>query len=1395
MLKHLDIIMRSLLTIILIGLYFQLIAQPETPFFKHITVEQGLSNNWVKTIVKDKEGFMWFGTFNKLNRFDGNHFMTFSNTNYAGLKDNFIQSVAVDSDDNIWVGTFSGGLSKFDKKTETFENFMPEVANKSSISSSKINTLLINQKNQLWIGTDKGLNLFQPNSKSFKHFEDDDNAINLLLNGKIQALFEDSKGNIWIGSDKGLCFYHSKKKTFKQINRSNNYFRTSQIRAIYEDKFGNIWIGTSTGTIEKYDLESQQFTTFELISDNRITKNAILDIKGDGDNEIYIATEGDGLFIYNINKKQFSNFVSNPIESRTINSNSIHSFYFDTESQILWIGTYNGGINYFSKWDKPFQLFRAKVNGLNNNYINAFAEDKNGNWWIGTDGGGLNFYDTKSKKYRYFHKQTHNLQSDAVLSLLCDSKNNIWVGSYNGGLDVLKNGQSSFINYTPNPSDNHSISGQNISAIYEDKSGNIWVGTMNNGLNLYNKTADNFTHFQHNPKDSTSIIDNFIYGILEDSYGRILVQTGKGLEIFNTDNQTFERFNNYFKVDFNVPVSLLEDSRNNLWIGTQENGIFRIDRTKQEVKHFTVNDGLISNAIAALLEDDYGNIWISSVEGLCKMEGIVQYPESINIKKYISKDGLQGSEFKRNAVAKLQNGHLVFGGQNGFNVFNPVKVKDNPFTPPVVITDFKLFNKSINFKENDILNSTISTSTTFTLTHQQSVFTFEFAALNFIHSEKNQYAYKLEGLEKEWNYVGTKNEATYTNLDAGTYTFRVKACNNDGVWNEKGIAVKVIVLPPWWEDNRYRLPIFFLLILLLFGYYKFRTYQYRLTQKQLKHQVDIRTADLQKANKIVKERQEEILKQNETLSQKNQELARKATAIRKMSAEIEELSEARIRFFTNISHELRTPLNLILWPLEELLKGDKLPKDVLKQKYNLMYSNADKLIRLINQLLDFRKIETGALQLKLEQKDIIRTVNNTMNRFYEWSVRKSIEFKLMTEIESCEFYFDEDKLDKILSNLISNAFKFVNDNGQIHVFIRKDETNQSIEIKVKDNGQGISESKLPYIFNRFFEGENINYKGSGIGLALTKNLVEIHGGNISVDSRLGSGTTFNVVLPTNLKARVNAPFTFHHISEEKTNKANLSSPKSDSLKVLLVEDNIEIVTIMQEQLSAFYHIEIAHDGKEGLAKAIQMMPDLIISDVMIPIMNGFEMCEKLKTDERTSHIPVILVTARSGAENELEGLQIGADDYISKPYALELLQLKIKNILQTQQRLKSQFSNNISTAVATLNINNTDKAFLNKADLAVRENLSNPQFSAEDFSQYFQISRRHVLRKIKTLTGLSINEYIRITRLKEAYQLLQNASLNVSEVAYSVGFTDPKYFSNCFKKQFGQSPSAIMNKF
>ena len=1380
-------------------LYFQypLSAQSEIAFFKHLTVEQGLSNNWAKAIAKDKEGFMWFGTFNGLNRFDGQVFKTFSNTNYTGLQDNFIQSLAVDSADNIWVGTFSGGLSRFDKKTETFQNFRHQPTNITSINSNRINTLKLDKKNQLWIGTDKGLDLLLANTNSFQHFRHDAKDATSITKGGVLALLEDSKGNIWVGTENGLNVYYAKQKKFKRYQKETTSLNDNRVRSLYEDKYGNIWVGTSNGTLAKLDLEKDDFTIFTLKNKQQeITKDAILDMNGDGEQQIYIATEGQGLFIFNISTNRFQNFFPNPTKDRTINSNSIHALFFDDDNATLWVGTYNGGLNYFSKWDKPFQLYKAKIQGLNNNYINAFTEDKQGNWWIGTDGGGLNFYNTSTRTYRYFTNKSHQIQNNAVLSLLCDSDNNIWVGSFNGGLDVLKNGHSTFIHYTHDPNDKTSLSGEHISSIYEDKRGNIWVGTMDNGLNLFDKSTNSFIHFKHDPNDSKSIIDNFIYGVLEDRRGRILVQTGKGLEIFNIENQSFSRFNTNFDIDFNVPVSLVEDSQGNLWIGTQENGVFRIDRTEQAIKHYSTKNGLLSNAIAALLEDDFGNLWISTAKGLCKLEEGVSKPEKVDIKQYTAKDGLQGSEFKRQAVRKLRNGYLVFGGQSGFNVFNPIQVKDNPFIPPVVMTDFKLFNQSVNLKESDILNTTISKTKRITLTHQQSVFTFEFAALNYSLPEKNQYAYILEGFEEKWNYVGTKNTATYTNLDAGKYIFRVKASNNDGIWNEKGTTLELIVLPPWWEDNRYRVPIFILIGVLLFTYYKYRTYQYRQNQKFLERQVEIRTADLQAANNIVKERQQEILKQNKILSQNNQELAQKAAEIRKMSEKIEDLSETRIRFFTNISHELRTPLNLILWPLEELLKGKSMSTKQLQQKYQLMHNNAGKLIRLINQLLDFRKIETGTSQLKLEQKDIIKTIRKIMNRFDEWATRKAIHFSLSTDLSTFSLYFDEDKLDKILSNLLSNAFKFANKNGQVLVDIRLSKNNimgELLELKVQDNGQGIPKSKQSMIFNRFFEGDNKEYTGTGIGLSLTKELVELHSGKISVESELGKGATFIIQIPTTLQPTEILPLVIQQSETKSIEVIENESINQHHLTVLLVEDNLDIISFMQQELSKYYQIEVAHNGQEGLEKAIDTSPDLIISDVMMPKMNGFEMCEQLKTDERTSHIPIILVTARSGEMSELEGLQIGANDYISKPYSFELLQLKIKNILHTQEQLKSQFANGSTSTIAKLNINSLDKAFLQKAAFAVQANLNNPAFSTEDFSRYFDISRRHVLRKIRSLTGLTINEYIRVTRLKEARQLLQQGDLNVSEVAYSVGFTDPKYFSSCFKKQFGQSPSTFLS--
>jgi signal transduction histidine kinase/ligand-binding sensor domain-containing protein/DNA-binding response OmpR family regulator len=1399
-----------LLAMLVLGVIFNTsYGQPFGPSPQHLTVEEGLSHNWVRSIIKDHQGFMWFGTFNGLNRYDGKNFKIYRVNTGNNLSDNFIESLAEDKDGNIWVGTFSGGLNLFNRQTEQFTTFRNDPGNPSSISGNKIYAIYPDQEKRLWIGTDAGLDLFDHKTNTFKHYQHTPGNVKGISPGLVATIFEDHNGRLWVGTNKGLNIFNPEKEEFQKYFHSDADKKSithNYVKSIFEDKYGNMWIGTWGGGLNLYDKQTETFEHFQAgVNQNEgLTNNAIMWLSGDEEGHIYIGTEGGGLNIIDIQTRKFTNYVPSLSNPEGIKSNSIHTLYYDDASGILWIGSYNDGVNFYCRWNKPFVHYSARENGLSDNHITCVTEDNDGNLWVGTDGGGVNFINEKSSVYRYYNHQEKNdksLISGAVLSILCDSKNNIWVGTFNGGLDLLNRNTNSFTHFRYNPNDPKGLGGEHVSAIYEDKRGNIWVGTMTGGLHLYHNGT--FTRFTHDEANTKSILDNFIIGIYEDRKGGLLIQTGKGLEVFDYKTESFERFNKSFAINFDVPVAVLEDRHGNLWLGSQEMGLFKIARPGNTVTLYTDKDGLPSNNISGILEDNTGNLWISTLKGLCRFDNATN-ASSPNAKfhVYSVEDGLQGTEFKPGVYCKRKNGSLVFGGQNGFNVFDPNAIKDNPFIPPVKITGFKVFNKDVNFGSTALLSKPISELESLTLTHKESVFTFEFSALNYMLSEKNQYAYMLENFDKEWNNVGNQSSATYTNLDAGEYVFKVKASNNDGVWNETGASIKLTVLPPWWSSTWFRLLLVTFICGSAISFYKFRTYQLKRGKKELEHQVLLRTSALQEANTIIEERHEEIQIQNESLLQKNNELEKQASEIRRMADEIKTLNEVKLRFFTNISHELRTPLNLIIWPLEEMLRK-KINHEQLHEKYNLMHKNASRLIKLINQLLDFQKIETGALQLKLEQKDILRSVQDIFDSFKDWAQRYHIHYTLESNTDHIEMWFDEDKLEKILSNLLSNAFKYVEENGNIIVSItlevdKTEKKTSTVVISVQDNGKGIPQDQIGLIFNRFYEGSASRIPGSGIGLALVKELVDLHHGEITVHSKVNEGTRFELRLPTGLETNE------HHILIKKIKLADEGYQEMSDVEVaeggeirenmpllLLVEDNEDIRNYISSKLTENYNIELAKNGKEGVEKAFEQVPDLIISDVMMPELDGFELCKQLKTDERTSHIPIILVTARSGEEAELQGLTIGADDYITKPFKLNVLQLKIRNVLYTRQKFKEQFLKNPHLIPENAALPSADEAFLKKAVAIIEENLDNSEFGVEDFSDYFKMSRRNVLRKIKGMTGLSINEFIKNIRLKESHKLLLQGKLNVAEVAYSVGFNDQKYFSKCFKEHFGLTPSEV----
>ena len=1372
--------------------------------FRHLSVDQGLSNNWIKAIHRDREGYIWFGTFNGLNRFDGTNVTQYLAEEYAGLQDDFIQALEEDSQGNIWIGTFSGGLAKYERQTDSFLTYLHVPQDKASISSNQVFSLLIDSSNRLWIGTDVGLDCLNLGTGEFSHYIHQPETYGSLTRGIVSSIYEDKQGEIWVGTQSGLNRWISSSASFERFEHvpdDPTSLGFPYVKGIYEDKYLNLWVATWGGGVSILDKTTNTFSSISTKGrkGKSLSHNAVLNVIGDGENQIFLATEGGGLNVIDILTKEVTIYLPDLSDPGSLSSNSIHSLCYSDEDGILWIGGYHAGVNFFSKWDKPFQLYRARQGGLNDNHIVSIEEDLDGNIWIGTDGSGINILDPKSQRFSYLNEHPElsgRVGNNTILSLMCDQDNQMWVGTYNGGLSLISADRKRITSFHHDPQDPSSLSDERVNSIYQDKQGNIWVGTMRGGLNLLNREEGTFERFQHDPDDPESISNDFIYGVFEDRLGRILVQTGAGLEILDVPSRTFSRFADLFQMDFNVPIDVYEDRQGNFWIGSLERGIFQIARDGETVTQISEADGLPSNSIMGILEDEQGSMWVSTHRGLCKIQPNGDSGGDMLIFQYSAEDGLQGSEFKRGAACLLKSGEMVFAGQNGFNLFNPVSIRHNPFVPPVVLTDLKLFNQSVSFSQGNTLSAPIDEADMISLAHDESVITFEFAALNYLLPEKNQYAYQLENFEESWNYVDRRQSATYTNLDPGEYVFRVKASNNDGIWNETGTSILVLVSPPWWELTFVRILGGILFLLLGVTSFRIRTHQLERSKKILEHKVSVRTKDLLEANRVIEERQQEIVSQNKALTRNNQELATKSTEIERMSKEIRQLNEAKIRFFTNVSHELRTPLNLIVWPLEELLRDQKFKEE--HDRLSLIQQNAHKLIQLINQLLDFRKVEAGTLKLSASKVEVRTEIRRIVLSFGEWSRKKqvSLAFGELDHIETC---LDVDKFDKILSNLLSNALKYTDEGGTIRVNVQKESRGAALILSVEDDGKGMDQEELTHIFERFYEGQSSGFPGSGIGLSLVKELVELHGGRVWAESRPGAGSAFYVSLPVTEDCREEASLTLQQtelspISESAMLRASDQDPNQNSDTqplILLVEDQEDILSYMRARLSNSYRILTASNGVEALKVVEESHPELVVCDVMMPEMDGLEFCRRVKSQESISHIPVLMATAKGSEEDLLEGYQQGADDYLIKPYSLDVLRMKIRNILFSRQRLKEQFAKGSQDLPSQLHVNQLDEEFLRKAIEAVNAHLDDSTFGVEDFSEYFHMSRRNVLRKLKAITGLSINEFIRHTRLKKAYQMLQTESLNISEVAYSVGFTDPKYFSQCFKAQFGVLPSKV----
>jgi signal transduction histidine kinase/ligand-binding sensor domain-containing protein/AraC-like DNA-binding protein len=1366
--------MRYKLLIVLIGLLFTSFiskAQHDQFQFSRLDINNGLSHNWVTCIMKDNKGFMWFGTLSGLNKYDGYKFKVFKHSisDTTTLNEDFIVSLVEGPENKIWVET-RNGFNIYDPLKENFIRNTSNYLRSINIPDAKIKAVKKDAKGNYWfIHSVYGIYKYNPSTKTTTHIAHIPGDAESISSNTVCDVSWDSKGNTWLiyyggaleclNPETNGVVYHS-----DLINKTNT-ISTIPFKLFIDSKDA-LWAYIPTYSSGVYYLNADK-TVFRHIGKgegpDKLSTDVISDIIQDDKGQIWIATDHGGVGILSKDSFQLKVLMNREDDNKSLSQNSIISMYKDNTG-IIWIGTYKKGISYYHENIIKFPLYAHHLSdpkSLPYNDINKFIEDKNGNLWLGTNGGGLIYFDRKNNTFKsYLHDKTNpkSLCNNVIVNMCLDHEQKLWIGTYFGGLDCFDG--KTFTHYKHNDAVPGSISEDRVWSILEDSDQKLWVGTLAGGLNLFNRETKTFTHFRR--EQPNSLHSNYISGLLEDKQKNLWIVTYYGIDVLLKKTNSFI---NYIHSDTdsnslinNNTNSIFQDSRGLIWISTRE-GISIFNPATGKFRNIIKEDGLPDNTLLDFREDDSHNIWVSTLNGLSNI--IVSGPKNalkFSFVNYNETDGLQGREFTINASYKTRNGELVFGGGNGFNIFKPSNIRINHNASSLVFTDFQAFNQSVEpgEKVNDhvVLSQSITFSKSIELKHDVNVFAIEFASLNFFNPGKVKIQYKMEGFDKEWITAdNTVRKATYTNLDANNYVFKVRSLDNNGLVNNE-IKLDVSILPPFWKTNlAYFLYIALIISVLLL----------------------IRKRGIQKIKlqfEFEKEREE----------------------VRRMH----ELDLMKIRFFTNISHEFRTPLSLIMAPIDKVLKQIMEPE--LKKQLEFANRNARRLLNMVNQLLDFRKMEVQELKLHVKEGEIISFIKEIAYSFNDIGEKKNISFVFDTEIDELHCEFDHDKMERILFNLLSNAFKFTSQGGHVSILLSSadhaDPNTCNLQLKVIDTGIGITAEKISKIFDLFFQddipGSMVN-QGSGIGLSITKEFVRLHNGVISVDSVLNEGSCFTVAIPLVIVENISdndlpdKKELDEFINENKHNESARVVEKKAT--VLIVEDNHDFRFYIKDNLKHAFNIIEAVDGKEGWQKTLAMHPNLVVSDISMPEMDGIELCMKIKSDSRTTHIPVVLLTALTGEDKQLQGLETGATDYLTKPFNFEILLSKIKNILTQQESMRKTYQKQVEVKPTEELVESPEEAFLQKLLRLIDENINNPNFSVEELSSEMFVSRYTLYKKILALTGKTPNEFIRHMRLKRAAQLLENGYLTISQVCYKVGFKSQKYFVKAFKTEFNVSPS------
>ena len=1378
------------------GVLFSMVCQamvmpePNSLAFKSSSILNSLPSKDVQSVYQDRDGYIWISTRNGLFQYDGYSITTYKSNLYRPdlLTNNNIYCVAEDAQHRLWIGTYSG-LNVLDKQTGQIRKI-----DDPEINGIGISQILVTSDNRILFATEGGLLEYLEDGNRFSVFNQD-NTGGVFPKTTVKSLFEDDRGDIWIGTwSQGLFRYEKRTGEYWKYPQMNS---GNSAHVVFQDSHKNIWVGTW----------------------------------------------GAGLHLlhdaYNPEKTTWTTFTHDENRSGTISDNLIYAISEDLNTNSLWVGT-RSGLSILSlrdmemlHWSFENCYSGESENSITSSEVASLLRDRQGIMWVGMIGGGVNMANTRKAKFNLdrLSEAKRILKSNSVRSILLDDEGQLWMGisTYGFGVEDRRTGKFTHHGQMPDFSSYRGISTV-MSIMQSPSTGHIWIGVYNGGAYEIDKSAPVGKRVKaYNSSNAPWMCNSCIYYICEDSKQNLWFATKSGVSMRAADG-TPVRFDSLKVGDVAVRdmvvMQLVEGHDSEMWLASNTHGVIRIQGSGNSLSGYTFSGYSVSNgklnsdyanciykdvegriwvgtggsglslydavedvflpahklwnlpgdAVTNIQSDKKGNLWLGTNAGLLRLT-VPRDLQNVTYRLYTTSDGLQDNIFNRGASFVASDGEMFFGGHRGYNSFYPDKQDEQVFSSPVVITDIKVFNQSwtaLSDKErSEISNLSPRFTDKIVLDYKRNNFSIEFSALEYANPERNRYAYRLDGFDAGWQYTdASKRFAYYNNLKSGTYTFYVKSSNSNGIWDENIQTVKVVILPPpwktWWAYTLY--------IIVLLG---ISWYIYRIVRNRIR--------------------------------------LRNALHLREMEqAKSEEINHAKLQFFTNITHELLTPLTIISASVDEL----KQTAPAYKEQYDVMTHNINRLIRLLQQILEFRKAETGNLKLKVLQGDLVLFVRRSLDGFRPLMKKKDIRFTIQSDADKCLAFFDPDKLDKILYNLLSNASKYNKPGGKVGIELNCDEVNGIACIIVKDNGPGIPKESQKNLFKRFYEGDyrKFNTIGTGIGLSLVRDLVTLHHGSISVESEEGKGAAFKIQFPVHRFAYsedeiddavtlldsdgIDAVQEDVVITDAQADilEENLipveQSVAEKSHTLLLVEDNEDLLGLMVKLLGGDYTIHTATNGKEALEVVELEDIDLIVSDVMMPVMDGIEFCRNIKGNFDTSHIPLILLTAKKQEEDRVEAYESGADAFITKPFNLSVLHARIGNLLKSRERVMKDFKKQLVFEAKELNYTSMDEDFLQRAIDCVNRHLDDPNFDQTQFLEEMNTTKSTFFRKLKSLTGLTYVSFIRNIRMKAACRIMEEKKhVRISELAYAVGYNDPRYLSSIFKKEIGMQPSEYMERF